>query len=318
MVRETVQFVDLENIDLPNFAGKLIAGEGYVRLRIDGTGPLSGNSSHTQTFGWFEKTHLVQHETASDPFVKEDLFSGRITAVETAGNTIDLSDSVGNGSISTAIDEAKEYYVEVVAGDHEGHRFEIDEAATLQESGKILRLSSETSGDAGEADYHTDALEDLPDLAGDALVLREHRTLSELCPPSRFTATNTSESADRLLFLNDSNSFDILWMYDGSVHDHVHRWVERRTVTYADEGASRLIRPCDAFYLNPRGGTATLLYLGAVRENQLVCPLKAGWNFVGNPWPRRATRRTGSAGGEPGRFNEHTGSRNDQGKRLPR
>ena len=35
---ETVQFVDLEDIDLPNAAGKLALGEGYIRLRIDGIG----------------------------------------------------------------------------------------------------------------------------------------------------------------------------------------------------------------------------------------------------------------------------------------
>ena len=282
---ETVRFVDLEDIDLPNAAGKLDRGEGYVRLRIDGSGLLAGNTAYSQTFGWLEQTHRVQHETHSDPFVKKERFSGTVTSVGTANNTLDVGDSIGASSLTNAIDETKQYYVEIVAGDHVGHRFELDEAATLTAGGKVLLLNTDTGTSTGEGRYSTDILNHLPALAGDTLVLREHRTLADLCPPDLFSATNSHKSADRVLFLNDASSFDIIWMYDGSVHDNIHRWVERRTVTYVGVGASRVIRPGDAFYVNPAGGQVTLLHVGAVRENPLVRRLRAGWNFVGNPWP---------------------------------
>ncbi|MEZ5325582.1 MAG: SdrD B-like domain-containing protein [Verrucomicrobiales bacterium] len=278
---ETVKFVDLEDIDLPLGAGKLNNGEGYVRLRIDGSGSLSGNTSFTQTFGWLEQVFRAQHETGSDPFVKADLFTGVVTSFNGKGNTIDVSGSIGTGNLGAILAPSKQYYLEVIAGDHVGHRLEIDEAATRAGNGKAVYVSST----GGEALASTSSLENLPVLVSDTIALREHRTLSELCPADAFAATNSHTSADRILFFNGINSFDITWMYDGSVHDGVHRWVERRTVTYADIGSSRIIHPAEAFYVEPQSGSVSLLQVGAVRANPFVQRLQSGWNFVGNPWP---------------------------------
>ena len=116
------------------------------------------------------------------------------------------------------------------------------------------------------------------------LVVREHRVLSDVCPPHQFLATESHGTADRVFFLNSVSSFDIIWMYDGSVHNGVPRWIDRKSVTFADAG-DRVVRSGDAFFLHPRGGAVTVLHLGEVRENRFVRPVKAGWNFVGNPWP---------------------------------
>ena len=278
---ETVRYLDLEDIELPNGAGKMNRSEGYVRLRINGTGALSGITSHTQTFGWFEQVFRAQHETASDPFVKVSLFTGMVTSFSSAANTIDISESVGTGNLATILASTRRSYLEIIAGDYVGHRFEIDEAATRAGTGTSVYVSSGNS----EAVANTSMLASLAVLVGDTIALREHRTLSELCPPDAFAATNSHATADRILFFNGTNSFDITWMYDGSAHDDVRRWVERKTVTYADIGQSRVIRPTEAFYLHPQGGSVTLLHVGAVRENPLVRQLQVGWNFIGNPWP---------------------------------
>ena len=277
---ETVTHTDLEAI-----AG-LGAGEGYVRLKLEGTGAIAGAESFSQVFGWYERTVGVQCETSSDPFVKKESFGGLIDSVNTGANTIDVNGSVGNGDLTTVIDSAKQYYVEVVAGDHEGHRFEIDEAATLAGDGKTLHVNTDVSLPTSEGNFNTATLADLGSLAGDTIVLREHRVMEDLFPTTGFTATISATTADRVLFFNNASSFNIYWMFNGSAPiGGVKRWVSSGDVTYTDEGPLRVVRPCESYYVHPKGSTQTLLHVGIVRTNALVCPLKAGWNFVGNGWP---------------------------------
>ncbi|MEZ5323648.1 MAG: SdrD B-like domain-containing protein [Verrucomicrobiales bacterium] len=275
---ETVKHSDLETIAGMN------GGEGYVRLRIDGTsGSINGETDYSKTFGWFEQTVGTQCETCGDPFVKKESFSGTIDSVNIGAGTIDVSTSVGTGSFADLINGAKNYYIEVLDGANEGHRLELDEAATVGGDGSTLHINLDVSTSTTEGNYNTDALADLTDLAGALIVLREHRVIDELFPVSDFVATNTHVSADRLLFFNAASSFNIYWAYDGSAHDDVTRWASR--TSYDDQGQIRVIRPCEGFFIHPQNGGLTVRYVGMVRENALACPLKSGWNFVGNSWP---------------------------------
>ena len=288
-VRKLWRFVDLEDIDLPNSAGKLNSGEGYIRLRIDGSaGVVHGETTYSQIFGWFEHTVGLQCESSSDPFVKKEAFSGAIDSVNSSANTVNVATAVGTGDLSSVIDLSKAYYLEVVAGDHTGHRFELDENATLAGDGSTLHVNTDTSESTSEGHYNTDALADLSNLAGDTVVLRQHRTLGEVLPEALFNDTDSHSTADRVLFLNSASGYDICWMYDGSYDAGApdKRWVARGDATLADQGPLILVRPpCEGFFVHPRGGTVTKQCVGIVRQNQLVCPLRASWNFIGNPWP---------------------------------
>ncbi|MEZ5327484.1 MAG: SdrD B-like domain-containing protein [Verrucomicrobiales bacterium] len=283
---EEVRFIDLEDIDMPNSAGKL-GTEGYVRVRMDGSGDLAGETSYTRTFGWFEQTIATQCESSSDPFLKKESFSGVVDSVNVGASTLNVATAVGTGDLLAAIASGKQYYIEVVAGDHVGHRFELDEAATLGGDGKTLHISTDVSGPSSEGNYNTAALSSLTDLAADTIVVREHRTLEDAFPLDLYNETTSHSTADRILFLNHAAGYDVYWDYDGTLDlptAGVERWLLRGDSSGVGQGQVKVIRPCEGFFVHPRAGSVTRRSVGIVRENALRCPLKTGWNFIANPW----------------------------------
>jgi uncharacterized repeat protein (TIGR01451 family) len=242
---------------------------GFVRLKVS----LNGSSSNatTETFGWSSRDFPVQCETFAMPYLKSELFSGVVDSVN--GNVINVTTSAGGISLTSVISATKPAFLEVVDGDNEGHRFELNEASTLPSALVI---------DAGSGRNTKTSLP--TNLVGDKIVVRYHWTLNDLFPKNHFVSGHNSFTADRLLFFNvATNNYDVihLTLIGGNL-----RWVMESDAAQ-DDVSERILAPGEsgAFYVHPRNNPILLTFVGIVRSNDFAVTLKPGSNYVGGGWP---------------------------------
>ena len=253
--------------DIESLTG-IANGQGFVRARVslDTNGDNQADiSTMSETVGWSRRTFLSQCETYSMPYLKCDGFRGMVSAA--AINSISVTN--GGVAITSALRTGKEYFVEVLSGPYEGHRFEVDEAATT--AGTIAIKLGGTRN----------TLATVPtDLTGARIALREHWTANELLPASKFRGTTSSTTGDRLMFYNGSG-YEILWNVQTG---NIDRWTSVADASLADLG-TRIIAPCEGLFVHPRNGSVPLAFYGSVRTNKVYCPLPLGNSFLGGGWP---------------------------------
>jgi uncharacterized repeat protein (TIGR01451 family) len=250
--------------DIESLTGFAV-GQGFIRARITLDSDGDGQTNYTTTsevVGWSRRTFLNQCETFSNPFLKCDAYRGAVAS--STSNSI----SIVNGGQSITLLPGREYYVEILSGVYEGHRFEVTESATS--------VGTITVTLGGRTTLATVPL----DLTGSRIALRPHCNVNDLLPASSFRGTSSSTTADRLMFWNGAG-YDILWNAESPTRD---RWVTSADATLADLGG-RVIAPCEGLFVHPRGGNVDAVIYGSVRTNKLACPLPVGSSFLGGGWP---------------------------------
>lgn len=261
---ETVTFPDLE-------ASSYFSGysTGFVRLKADldtNGDSIPDTSATTPVFGWSRVAMPVATCTFGSPYLKSPVFSGTADAV--SGSVIDVATAAGTQDLSASFVAGKEFFLEVVSGDHEGHRFELNEPSCTATTLAVLASSQNT-------------LASLPaTLAGDQIVVREHAMLGGLFPTSFFRATNNQNTADRVLFYNGA-TFVTYWLLSNAGNP---KWVRSGDATLASQN-SRVVFPTEGQFVNPRTNPVSLPLAGMVRANDFACPLPAGTSLVANAWP---------------------------------
>ncbi len=243
---------------------------GFFRVRIELDADLNGVPeaiSRTEVAGAASRVFATPCETFSLPFLKCEIFSGTAGAV--GGSVIDITAGAGDGDFAGALTSGAQYYVEVIAGDYEGHRFEVDEAQSTATSIAIDLASPRNTLPALPAG-----------LAGAPIAARPHYTLDQVFDKTLLTASNNPSTADRVQFHNGSG-FSAYWLF---LNGGNPRWVRMGDATLTDYG-HRVIAPGEGVFVQIKNGAAALTWSGYVRSNDFALPLAASANFIGGGWP---------------------------------
>ena len=242
---------------------------GFVRVAVS----LDANhdstpeaSDHSRVFGWQKRTLQVRNQTYSVPFVAREVFSGTVDSVGAAN--VSVGSSLGSVNINSLFVAGYEYYLEVTSGDAEGQRWEVDEAASNGSTIGLLPANARSTSATLPAN-----------LAGDGVALRPHWRVADLFPPAKFHGSTSQTTSDNLLFWDSVNSIYItLWLPSVGTP----RWLKLGGgATFFDNMA---VLPCDGLFTKPRISTVSNGATGQVRSWKVACPLRTGYNLVGNPY----------------------------------
>lgn len=269
---ETITIHDLEGLT------GLEDGVGFVRIRADLDEDGDTTTDHTsrvEVEGWKETGLELCCRTYGHPFLRETSFTGTVGTVDS--QDISFTASGGGGlDLSMLLAPGAGYYIEVVSGDNEGHRFDVVSATA-----NSLTLANDADLHAATAPYNTFA-GDLPaNLAGDRIVLHRHWTLGEIFPVDGFGGTANRNTADQIHAFADGQ-WSIYWLYDDGGSDP--HWVKTGDGTYADRGAT-VLPPGYGVFFNNRTAVTSILAYGEVRENDFTRPLDRGSNLVASGYP---------------------------------
>jgi hypothetical protein len=247
---------------LPAFA----SGQGFLRMKVTLTNPAT--EVVTDVEGFTKRTLAAACETFSMPYGHCPRLAGEVSGV--SGTLLDCTAAAGGESISVNLVAGAQHYLEITNGPHEGHRLEVNEAATTGSHVAIDTASNLTT------------LNPLPPtLAGANFVLRNHHTIATLFPVSAFTgATGNPSTADRIL-LHQSGAFRTYWLYSNGGSPH---WVDLSDAGLADAGGT-VLAPSAGAFVHPKNSPVAMIFTGTVRANDLISPLPAGSTLVGSGWP---------------------------------
>ncbi|RYD21774.1 MAG: hypothetical protein EOP88_10225 [Verrucomicrobiaceae bacterium] len=269
---ETVTIHDLETVT------GLTGGEGFVRIRADldeDGDDTTDHTSHVEVEGWKETALGLSCQTYGNPFLRETSFTGTVGTV--TGQDIGFTVSGGGDlDLSLLLAPGAGYYVEVLSGDNEGHRFDVVSATSSS-----LTLAVDSDLDSASAPFNTRTGALPANFAGDRIALHRHWTLGELFPASGFGATANRNTADQVQAFADGQ-WSIYWLYDDGVSDPY--WVKTGDNTYADRAATVLPPGYGVFFNNRTAATSILAY-GEVRANNFIRPLDLGSNLVASGYP---------------------------------
>ena len=265
---ETLTFASVDTD--PALTGSI---SGLVRIRVSLDANHDGIPEATDTtaiMGWQSQTLSVQNQTYSAPYAPTAVFTGTVDGV--TGSSLDLTTSAAGTSLTSLFSTGIEYYVEVMSGTEEGNRWEIDEAGSTATS-LLLQPAQSRSTQAT-----------VPvDLAGNLIAVRPHWRMSDVFPLGTYHATNISSTADQvLLWDSTANGYITLWLANYFGQPHWHQVGVASLTTTED---SRVISPADGVFARPHFGTVNAFSTGQLRTWKFALPLKAGTNFIGNPYP---------------------------------
>lgn len=243
---------------------------GFVRVAVSLDSDHNGTPEETassEVIGWLTRSLATRNQSYSMPFVTQEVFSGMVDSV--GPTSISVGASIGSVSVSTLFSSGYEYYVEVISGDEEGQRWEVDEATSSGSNIVLLPAHARSTKTT------------LPvDLAGDQIAVRPHWRVVDLFPPSDFHGNTSPATADNLLFWdNATSSYTTLWL----VSVGTPRWL--KVTGGATVYDNMVISPTDGLFAKPRTSTLSTGATGLVRTWKFACPLKTGVNFIGNPYP---------------------------------
>lgn len=254
---EKVSYKDLESE---------IAAAAFVRLKVEISGDTSG-PHFTEVSGWRSEVVPAALRTYSFPFAQSHVFSGIFISADVSGagnNVIDVS------GVMAELSGGTEYYLEILNGQYEGHRLEVDEAAT-----DALSLVLET----GSA---RNTLDPIPATLYGAFAIRPHSTIEFVLPVAEFSPHNNSALGDQALLFVDG-TWQVLWVYDSS-GGISSQWTDAGNSSLDDVGKT-VIAPCDGFFINPRAASVNLTSVGIVRHWKFACPLPQDYSLVGSAYP---------------------------------
>jgi protocatechuate 3,4-dioxygenase beta subunit len=259
-------FEDLESIVA------LSGGKGFVRsvVAVDtdndpGTPDVIVRSN---VEGWMDQTLLVNCESICLPFDSCPVFTGAAGAV--SGSNVNVATAIGNAPLATLWEAGKSYYLDILSGPYEGHRIEIDTAAST--SATLVTKASPRN-----------TLAALPDIAGASIAVRAYKTLAEQFPPADYSVSDGSTDPDYVLIF-ENGSWETYYLLDVS---GTPTWVNTDTGT-ADRG-DHILDPGAGMFVHRHVSTLTQTQAGSVREAKFARPLATGYSFIPNPWPVAAS-----------------------------
>lgn len=263
---ETLTFGPLESDSALPAGGQM----GFVRVSVsldENHDEVPDMTAVTQVLGWLKRTLQVRTQTYSVPFVRNEVFSGLVDSV--GASSVNVGTSMGSVAVNTLFTAGFEYYLEVIDGDQEGQRWEVSESASTGSTIVLLPADARSTSAAVP-----------PSLAGDTVALRPHWRVVDLFPPSDFHPSTNPTTSDNLLFWDHATtSYTTLWLVSaGSA-----RWLKQGGGAAVFD--SMIVGPCDGLFTRPRDTIVNAAGTGAVRTWKVACPLKAGYNFIGNPYP---------------------------------
>ena len=270
---ETVTIRDIETLT------GLVGGEGVVRIRADldddggGDGEID-HTSFTEVQGWTVTGLEICCRTYNNPYQRESVFTGTVTAV----NAQNLA-FAANDELDDLLSAGGSFYLEVTSGDFEGQRFDIVSAA-----GNTVTLANDGDPHAAVAPFNTRVGPPPAGLTGDRVAIRRHWTLEETFPPSGLGASGSQSSADQVQ-IYAGGAWAIYWLFDGN--DGIPpaaRWVDAADAGMADRGGV-VIPPGQGAFFNNRTAISSILAYGEIRANDFVRPHAPGNNLVGGGYP---------------------------------
>jgi len=275
----------VECVTIRNFEAR----EGFVRLRaeLDSDGDhIIDHISRTGMQGWTESAMKPGSRTYNNPYQNGAVFSGTVDASGgVTGQTLHFTTSAGTTDLATLLTSGVAYYLEVTAGDNEGHRFDVTFA-----TGSSVYLAIDNDLFAATPPFNTLAGTLPASLAGDCVAIRRHWTLGELFPVTRFLAAGNPAAADQVQTFA-GNTWTTCWLYHNGGSP---KWVMAGDASMADQ-AAMVMPPGQGMFVNKRGNAAPVMAYGEVRENKFIRPLSAGSNLVGGGYPL-AQCATGAGG----------------------
>jgi hypothetical protein len=156
--------------------------KGFTRLKLDLAAPAT--TQYTCVEGWQSPTVMGQYQTVSHNFIKKPVYSCTITTASGSTLNVPVTDA---RDLRTYMTATKSYYVEITNGSAEGHRIDVNYAASTAQS-IALNLSSP---------HNTTST--LPSgLDGATFLVREHVTLADIMPKASFTGGSTASAADQV------------------------------------------------------------------------------------------------------------------------
>jgi hypothetical protein len=263
-------------------------GYGFVRsvvtVDVDNSNSIgAGETIRSNVEGWMDQSFRVNCESCSLPFESCPLITGAAGAVTGAGLTSSFSatSALGQTSFSTLLTAGKGYYVEMLNGALEGHRFHVDTAATrLAGTSVVIDTVSGRNTVAVPADF-----------LGANYVIRAYKTLGEQFPAADFTAGLSAAEADYLIVYDvETATWKTISLLNLS---GTPTWIMAGNLL-AGSQAGYLIDPSAALFVHRRsagtaGPTLTRTISGGVRSNKFAMPLPAGCRMGSNPWPVAAS-----------------------------
>ncbi len=263
---ETLTFANVDTD--PAFTG---SSSGFVRVQVSLDADHNGTPEAVEAssvLGWQKRSLAVQHQTYSLPFVAPVVFTGTVDSV--TGNDINVATSAGSVSISSLFASGYEYYIEVISGDNEGHRFDVDEAASTAFNISLLPANLRSTKNAVPAN-----------LAGDLIALRPYWRMADLFPTAEYHATTSVSTADQIILWDSVNSsYVTMWLVNAPTGK---KWLRVGDATLASQN-NLSINPSDGLFNRPRVGAVSAFAAGQVRSWKFATPIKPGLNFVGNPY----------------------------------
>ena len=263
---ETLTFANMDTD--PAFTG---SSSGFVRVQVSLDADHNGNAEAVEAssvLGWQKRSLLVQHQTYSLPFVAPAVFTGTVDSL--VGDSLDVTTSAGSTSVASLFVTGFEYYVEVISGDNEGHRFDVDEAASTATSIAMLPANLRSSKSAVPVN-----------IASDLIALRPYSRMGDVFPVTDYHATNSANTADQIILWDSvSGNYTTYWLASISGK----RWIRLGDATLASQNNLSL-NPLDGIYNRPRVGAVTAFTTGLARSWKFAAPIKTGLNFMGNPYP---------------------------------
>ena len=261
-------YVNLETI--PALAG----GTGFVRsvVAVDLNGDLdtddAGEIVRSYVEGWMDQTFRVNCESCSLPFESCPVLVGTVGTI--AGNGFDATAGLGGVQLSTLLDLNKCYYVDVLSGSYEGHRFEIDGGNSRGTSVTIL------------AGSWRNTMTLLPGLAGSQYAIREYKTIGSQFPVASYGKGSSLSTADYILTYQDSQG-KTYYVLDVN---GTGRWVEPGST---NDQSGVCLDPAAPLFVHRKVTTLAQTQAGTVRQTKFALPLPAGCRMAPNPWPVAAS-----------------------------
>ena len=246
----------------------LNTGVGFVRLRItlDANNDASIDEEvFSPVSGWVETEFVEQVRTYANPFLSCAPYTGEVLSV--SDDTLVFEDTLPALSGGA-------YYVEVLNGNYEGHRFDVD---VLAQNAITVQVTNDLPGLQGP--FNTKVGGPTEQLAGSRVVVRRHRELADMFPAAVFAAAGLQSDADQIRLWN-GNAFASYWLYENAGAPH---WVAvgDASLTNAD---ALVVPPGQGMYVTSRAAKTVIAY-GQVRENAFARPLLEGKNLVAGGYP---------------------------------
>jgi hypothetical protein len=246
------------------------ATTGFLRLRVDLDADFNfipDATSYSEVWAFSTVNAAARNQTFGMPLARLPVFQGVVDQV--SGSVIDLTTAVGSGSVSGGLQSGLQYFVEVIEGDHLGHRWELNEGSATATS-----VTVDGSGDLSTQSSVPTTL------AGDTVVVRAYWRIDDLFGGTDFVGSTSQTSAAKLTFYDATAAqFVTYWRFSNG---SITRWLLEGDATLADAGLES-IDVCAGFFTHPGASPATLRLAGMVRGHEVACGVTGGANLITMP-----------------------------------